>query len=314
VTVEGAKESVAAPAGALGLRWFVFGPGGLRAGWRLLIFVAMIQLLFLVNNLIKRPLIGVADEVTMYVLGSLLGFLALLLASWIMSKIEGRRVGVYGLPWRRMLGLQFWQGILIGFAAMTLILAGMRALGVFHFGTIALRLPEVLTFAGLYALVLFVLALKEEYYYRGYALFTVATGIGFWPAAAISSAYFGLNHYLFAGVHWFGAINITLGGLFFCLLLRKTGNLWMALGCHVSLNWSQAFFYGVPDSGHAAPPGQFMHSTFSGSAWLTGGSVGPEGGLVSTLVFILFFIGFALWSRDAKYHPAAIHQGVSSET
>jgi len=292
-------ESAGASSRTHGLRRLFSGPAGLRAGWRLLIFVAIISLLFPVNKLIQHALRGITDDVTKFVLGYFLGFVALLLASWIMSKIEGRRMAVYGLPWRRMFRLQFWLGVLIGFAAMTTILAGMRAAGVFHFGGVALRWPEFLEFACLYALALLIVGLKEEYYYRGYALFTAATGIRFWPAAAVSSVYFGLSHYLFAGVHWLAAINIALGGLFFCLLLRKTGDLWMAVGCHTSLNWAEAFFYGVPDSGHAAPPGHFLNSTLSGSEWLTGGSVGPEGSLASTLVFILFFVGVAKWLRRA---------------
>lgn len=303
MSLEGAKESAATSADSHGLRWLLYGPAGLRAGWRLLIFAAILLLLFRVNSLIKSAL-RVTDEVVLYLIVEVLSFVSLLLASWIMSRFEGRRIADYGLPWRRMFRKQFWQGILIGFAAITGIVVAMRAVGVFHFGSVALNRAAIFEFGGLYAVAFLIIGLKEEYYYRGYALFTATTGIGFWPVAAISSVYFGITHLFNAGMTLFGAVNISLGGLLLCLLLRRTGNLWMAIGCHTSLNWAEAFFYGTPVSGHTVP-GHLLNSNVSGPAWLTGGAVGPEGSFFCTLVLIVLFVGIARWLREAKYPQQA---------
>jgi CAAX protease family protein len=68
-------------------------------------------------------------------------------------------------------------------------------------------------------------------------------------------------------------------GLFCCLTLHRTGNLWFAVGFHASWDWGESFFYSVPDSGEIAV-GHLLSSTFHGPDWLTGGSVGPEGSVV----------------------------------
>ncbi len=101
-------------------------------------------------------------------------------------------------------------------------------------------------------------------------------------------------------------MNAALGGLFFCLLLRKSGNLWMPIGFHLAWDWGQTFFYGVPDSGIVVP-GHLFQSTFSGSEWLTGGSVGPEGSWLCTMLFAVMWIVIAALHRNARYpDPAAI--------
>jgi uncharacterized protein len=79
--------------------------------------------------------------------------------------------------------------------------------------------------------------------------------------------------------------------------LRRTGTLWFAVGMHASWDWGETFLYSVPDSGTIAP-GHLLNSSFQGSAWLTGGSVGPEG---SVLVFVL--IG-AMWVVFDRMYPA----------
>ena len=42
--------------------------------------------------------------------------------------------------------------------------------------------------------VFFLVGLFEEFLLRGYSLFTLARGIGFWPAALVLSGAFGLIH------------------------------------------------------------------------------------------------------------------------
>ncbi len=89
-------------------------------------------------------------------------------------------------------------------------------------------------------------------------------------------------------------------GLFFCLTLRRTGNLWFAVGFHAAWDWGESFLYSVPDSGEKAP-GHLLSSSFHGSPWLTGGSVGPEGSVFLFLVIALVWVAFDKVYRQAKY-------------
>jgi len=282
------------------LRKYFYGADGLRAGWRLLIFVAILAILFRLNRQFIRPLEHGLDDVTDEMVGDIVDFLFFLLASWIMARIEKRTIADYGLPWRRMFRGEFWQGALLGFAALTMLLVTMRAMGIFYFGRIALPGAESLRFAGLYGLAFLLVALTEEFHFRGYGLFVLSKGIGFWPSALLISAFFGYSHLGNSGEDWLGLVNASLGGLFFCFLLRRTGNLWMPIGFHLTWDWGQTFFYGVPDSGLVLPGHLFSPST-SGPAWLTGGSVGPEGSVLC--LPMLAVVGFILsrWLREIKY-------------
>jgi hypothetical protein len=74
--------------------------------------------------------------------------------------------------------------------------------------------------------------------------------------------------------------------------VRKSGGIWFAIGFHAAWDFAETFLFGVPDSG-AASAGSLVVSTFSGPAWLTGGTAGPEGSLVVFLPLALL----GLWLR-----------------
>ena len=68
----------------------------------------------------------------------------------------------------------------------------------------------------------------------------------------------------------------------------------------MSWDWGESYLYSVPDSG-GMMPGHLLNSSFHGPAWLTGGSVGPEG---SALVFVVIVTLWVLFDRmypEVKY-------------
>jgi membrane protease YdiL (CAAX protease family) len=104
---------------------------------------------------------------------------------------------------------------------------------------------------------------SEEFTFRGYMQFTLTTGIGFWPAALLMSALFAFAHTGNAGETIFGLTQVAAFGIFACIALQRTGNLWWPIGFHAAWDWGQTFFYGVPDSGLQATH-NFLHSEFHG--------------------------------------------------
>jgi membrane protease YdiL (CAAX protease family) len=282
------------------LRRIFIGPAGLRAGWRLAIFIAVTWVMLRALSRLTGSLLGGIDRDVAWLVGELLTFVAFLAASAIMAHFERRTVGAYGLPWRKTFGLQFWQGAAIGFASITLLLLCLRALGVFDFGTLALRGGAIAQWALVYALVFIIVALKEEFATRGYALFTLISGIGFWPAALLTSAYFGYSHAGNTGENLAGLINAGAIGLLFCFMVLRTGNLWLPIGFHAAWDWGESFFFGVADSGNSVP-GHLLAPIASGPAWLSGGSVGPEGSWICTLVIVVVGVAFAALWRETKY-------------
>ena len=176
----------------------------------------------------------------------------------------------------------------------------MRGVGVFYFGGIALHGPRVLKFAAFWGLLFLIVGLFEEFAFRGYSQFTLALGTGFWPAAVLLSVAFGAVHLSNQGEAWVGALGAAFIALFFCLTLRRTGNLWFALGFHAAWDWGETFFYSVPDSGIVFP-GHLLQSSFSGPTWLTGGTVGPEGSVLCFVVIGATAILFERTHRKTEY-------------
>ncbi|OLC35872.1 MAG: hypothetical protein AUH28_06780 [Acidobacteria bacterium 13_1_40CM_56_16] len=125
-------------------------------------------------------------------------------------------------------------------------------------------------------------------------------GLGFWPAAVLTSAFFGYSHHANAGEDWIGLFNAGAVGLLFCLLLRRSGNLWMPIGFHLAFDWGETYLYGVPNSGHVLP-GHLLSGSSSGAWWLSGGTVGPEGSVLCTLLLIAVWCVCARWLPRAQY-------------
>jgi membrane protease YdiL (CAAX protease family) len=218
----------------------------------------------------------------------------------LMARIEGRQFGSYGLPRQGGFGKLFWGGAAWGIGALTVLMLCMHWAGVFDFGTVVLHGGRLVKFAAFWGCVFLLVGLQEELLFRGYPQSVLTEGVGFWPAAVLGSLAFGGIHFWNPGENWIGLSGAALIGLFFCLTLRRTGNLWFAVGFHASWDWGESFLYSVPDSGEKAP-GHLLSSSFHGSPWLTGGSVGPEGSVFLFLVIALVWVAFDRMYRQEKY-------------
>ena len=285
------------------------GPSGLRAGWRLLLFILIVAIVgFLLGSMVRGAAHGLAPR--SFILGEGIGFLSLVLAGAVMARIERRSFADYGLPLRGALGARFWFGVLWGFTALSALLVAIRAGRGFSFGTVALGGTRLAGYAALWAIAFLLVGLLEEFLMRGYALYTLTTGMGFWPSAVLLSVIFGAGHLRNAGESWVGGLSAALIGLFFCFTVRRTGDLWFAIGLHAIWDYSESFLYSVPDSG-AMVEGHLLNSSFHGPAWLTGGSVGPEG---SALVFVVIGVMFVMFDRlypEARF-PSLVRSSLSS--
>jgi len=289
------------------------GPDGLRAGWRALLFLAIVAAialtLFLLIGVVvgllhrggPRPTLGVSGLTP---LGLSLSEGAILLdtviAAFIMSRIERRNFGVYGLPLRSAFGKDFWIGLVVGFVAISGSLLGIFAFHGFRLTGLAIHGDTIVSATLAWTATFILVGLAEEFAFRGYLQYTLTTGMGFWPSAILLSICFGLAHAGNPGESKFGLISVVLFALLFCLFLRRTGNLWWAVGFHTGWDWGQTFFYGVPDSG-IPPYHNLLNSTFGGNAWLTGGRVGPEASIFTPIVLGVVAILFASFYRETRY-------------
>jgi uncharacterized protein len=208
------------------------------------------------------------------------------LATWIVSRMEKRPLKEYGIPPRQAFGIRFWEGSVWGFAMLSAILLVLRASGHFRIDSVALTGGAVSRYGLGWAAVFLAVAITEEFAYRGYLLFSLSRRMRFWPAALITSVVFGAAHLGNPGENAFGILQIVATGLIFCLTIRRTGNLWFAVGFHAAWDWAETFLYGTPDSGRIGV-GRFLNTSVQGPNWLTGGSAGPEGSVIVFFVLLL---------------------------
>jgi membrane protease YdiL (CAAX protease family) len=275
-------------------RWF---PGPAGVGWGFLLYLLMAAATVTALSFAMAPISRLhLGQIWQMLIGELVLLTGAVVPAVIMSRIEGRPFGAYGLPRAAAFGRTFWMGTGWGIASLTVLMVTLRAVGAFYFGGLALHGFQILAYAAFWAVFFLIVAFFEEFLLRGYTQFTLSRGLGFWPAALILSTAFGAIHLNNKGEQIPGVLAAGFIGLFFCLTLRRTGNLWFAVGFHTSWNWGETYFYSVANSGLVAP-GQLLNSTAQGPRWLSGGSVGPEG---SALVFVLIAV---LWVVFHKLYP-----------
>jgi len=310
------------------LRKIFLGKDGLRAGWSLLIFIALFAGLIYCSNVISRKLDPSAAKAAnaSAEISPLRGFIAesvplvvVLLLTWIMSKIERRPNSAYGLGGSRKVA-RFLSGLGWGIVCLSLLVATLWKSGFLVIDSRLLFGSNILRYGGIWLLGFFLVGLLEEYVNRGYVQYTLTRGLagfyqwafktrhgaalGFWTSAIIVSTLFGLGHNSNPGESPIGLLSAGLGGMVFCFSLWRTGSLWWAIGFHTSWDWGQSFLYGVADSGLMVE--HHLLSTHPvGKPILSGGTTGPEGSIliVGILVVISFVIFFTL--PRTRYGQAA---------
>jgi CAAX protease family protein len=212
-----------------------------------------------------------------------------LLAAWVMSRLERRRLGVYGLPWRAGQGKLFFQGAVFGIVEICGIIAVFAATGYYSFGSLDVHGVDLMKWAVFWAVVFLIVGFFEEYAFRGYAQFALTKGFGFWTAAIVTSVIFGAVHIANPGESWPGIVGVMVVGIFWCFTLRRTGTLWFALGMHAAFDFGETFLFSVPDSG-VVFPGHLSNAVIhEGPAWLVGGTAGPEASVLDLVILAIFF-------------------------
>jgi hypothetical protein len=281
----------------------------LRAGWRFLVWIAIVVALFAIvivagNHFRPGQNPRQATKLTPHFLMIFdsISFAVVLLASFIMSRIEKRKLGAYGLPMRRGTLRNFSIGALWGFGAISALLAVLWMAHGYHAGHVGLHGRQLVYYPLAWGVAFLLVGLSEEFTFRGYGQFTLTTGMGFWPPAILFSLLFGYVHSSNSGEHLIGLVEVVIIALFFCFTLWRTGTLWFAVGYHAAWDWGQTFFYGTRDSGLLGR-GHLLNPTFTGPTWLTGGSVGPEGSYLNIPLVLVVTVLFALAFRTRMPYP-----------
>ncbi|SNS37969.1 hypothetical protein SAMN05421770_101735 [Granulicella rosea] len=298
------------------------GDDGLRAGWSVLLFFAFVAGFATLWHMLVRQLHlmrGMGAHAPMTWTRVLLtdggNFAIFALAAWLMSLIERRRFGIYGLSARRWLG-DFLAGLAWGLAALSLLIGCLFATHLLAFDGVSLHGANAVGLGAKWLLAFLLVGFFEEFLTRGYIQYTAARGIrrlvlrvapdsphadtiAFWiTAILLSAALFMYLHTGNPGETFIGILAVGVAGLTFVFSLWRTGTLWWAIGFHAAWDWAQSYLYGVADSGGMVA-GHLLNTHPTGSPLLSGGTTGPEGSIfvIPTLALVCLAIHITLPRR-----------------
>lgn len=133
----------------------------------------------------------------------------------------------------------------------------------------------------------------EELMYRGYLMPHFSKKFGDVASIILTSILFTLGHALNPNMQFMPILNLFIASIVFSLIYYYSGNLILVGFGHGLWNFTQGFIWGAEVSGNVAPASLFKATPISGHEFISGGTFGFEGGIVTTivgLVLILFFI------------------------
>jgi len=292
------------------LRTLFIGPQGIRSGWSMLIFLAIVVAEVLVTRVPVNFLLHYMKNVQSLqawtpVVGAGIPAVLVLIATAIMAKIEKRPVLSYGFTGERKLS-RFVLGIAAGVAALSALVLVLQMSGFLIFDGQTLHGKGAWSYGLQWGLAFLLTAWFEESLLRGYLQSTLTRGVGFWWAALLLSMGFGALHMPNHGESPIGVLSVVGIGLVFCLSLWLTKSLYWAIGLHAGWDWAQSYLYGVPDSGQVATGHLFTTHPSGGLLW-SGGPTGPEGSIY--VIPIMAVIALGVW---VAWHQREQSKGILS--
>ena len=199
---------------------------------------------------------------------------------------------------RHRVGSGLLIGGVLGFVLLSAIIGVLYAGGYIHFGPLSFDGVTGVTWLAEFTALFALVALVEEGLMRGPLLALFARAMGFWPAALLTSAIFLSLHLGNKGETVIGIANVGVVGLALAWIRRRTGALWVAIGFHATWDFAQSYVWGVPDSGLMVKGSLTVATLGAGPDWLTGGTAGPEGGLLCTAAVALLVLAVHLvWPK-----------------
>ena len=302
------------------------GPNGLRAGWSLALYCLLIAACLSIAQFAAKAIHALlrhgkppapATHIQVFAPGprivqEIVLLLCVLLAAWVMSRVEKRPFGEYGLGGNSRRLPQFLQGFCWGFAFISLLILCLYLGHYIVLTGFLLNGFRALKYALAWMVFFLLVGVFEEFFFRGYIQYTMARGIGygatgFWISAIVWNFGFGFVHSNNAGESPIGLFQAGFIGLIFCLSLWYTRSLWWAIGAHATWDWGESYFYGTADSGMLVK-GHLLGSHPQGSLLMSGGATGPEGSAIG--VFVVMLIALVVWLTLRKEREKSTRQAL----
>jgi membrane protease YdiL (CAAX protease family) len=285
----------------------------LRAGWRLVMqFVLLIAFLVVFS----LPAIQLDDYVprdpldeSISILVSVAISLSILLSVWAAGRfLDRRRFADFGFRFSR----SWWIDLAFGLALGALLQAGIFLIEIASGWATIIGIMwtsgDGYTFPVSILLILIVflgVGIYEELWNRGYMMKNLAEGLNFKPlgprGAILLTAFgtamiFGLFHATNPGANVISTLALVLAGMLYATAYVLTGELAIPIGYHIAWNFFEGAVFGFPVSGYPLDA-TFLATQVEGPEVWTGGTFGPEAGLLGMLARVVGILLIVAWVR-----------------
>lgn len=218
------------------------------------------------------------------------GFILNTVFRWT-RKVEKRPIRTLGFYRENFLS-NLLKGFSLGLALFLLTLLGLVVLGQYRLESIHLN-PYSLAFV-VFTIPFWILqGTAEELVTRAWLIPQLAKRTNLKVAIIISGSLFTLLHLGNPGITFLSAIDLFLFGVAMSLYLLKTDTIWGIGGIHGAWNFAQGNLFGVLVSGQSSGTSIMRFTPQGNQDWLSGGSFGIEGSIVSSIILFLLILYLA---------------------
>ncbi|WP_411682362.1 CPBP family intramembrane glutamic endopeptidase [Clostridium thailandense] len=237
---------------------------------------------------------GVTDETLKLSLRRIItcGFQISIFFIWVRF-IEKRKILTLGFRHNKR-AYNFFIGFFIGITTITMITIALFLAGAIHIEIRKNINMSINTYLGIVVIVVswLIQSVSEEIGIRGWLIPLLGAKYNVAIAILTTSVVFGILHLFTPAATVLSFVNLILSGVFFALYAISEDCLWGVWGCHFGWNLALGNVYAFSVSGFSSTDCTIFKINVVGANLLTGGSFGPEGGLLATLALIMGIIIF----------------------
>ncbi|HWA94274.1 MAG TPA: CPBP family intramembrane glutamic endopeptidase [Terracidiphilus sp.] len=173
------------------VQWAFLGENGLRSGWAVVLFYLLYRLFSLTLGSVALAfhpqLANFAFSAVTAIAGESIGLTAIVGAVLIVARLQQRSILDYYFREQHP-GWRFWSGAVAGFLTLSALVGTLWAGHWLQFNGTKLSVPQMASYAALWAIAFLLTGFLEEGTFRCFLLNTLERGINFWWAFAVVSA------------------------------------------------------------------------------------------------------------------------------